>query len=269
MKKILLLSGILLSLFACKKGSGDRPTNTSLSSITVVNPLAHTMNIQSFQFNDGLLTSYTDKTIDSNGGINWESRTYRFNYMSGSNLPYSVDFIDTTREVGSVNGSQGETMGLVYDNSNRLILDTFVASYPGAYVPKVYYRYSGDSLIFGQGPVIPGSYFLIPDGNITTMGGYTYTYSNFANPLKTTSIAKTFAPFFFGGLIGLYMDSYALPVDFISNDLPSMYTDGNGHNTTFTWTKDSKGRVKTGTATNMYWYANAINGPISITFTYQ
>lgn len=268
MKNVLLFSGILLCFISCKKGSGDRTSNTSLSSITVRNPLAHTFNIQQFQWSNGLLTTYTDKTIDSNGGINWESRTYRFSYNNGSNLPYSVSFLDTTQEVGSVNGIQGQTMGIVYDNSNRIILDTFAASYSGQYVPKFYYRYSGDSVIFGQGPAVPGGYLLITDGNISVRG-VSYTYAGVPNPLRNTSIAKTFGPYFFGGMIGLYMQSYALPVDFISNDLPSMYTDGNGHNTTFTWTKDSKGRVNGGTATNMYWYANAINGPVSITFTYQ
>jgi hypothetical protein len=97
----------------------------------------------------------------------------------------------------------------------------------------------------------------------------TYTYSSFDNPLRNASIAKTFAPFFYHGMIGLYMQSYALPVDFISNKLPSGYTDRNGNHTTFTWTKDSKGRVIGGTATNMFWYDRSINGPVTITFTYR
>jgi len=276
MKKILLLSCAILSLFACKKGSGNNAQDASLSAITVYNPLAHSLNIQQFQFSNGLLATYSDKTIDTFSiGVNWESRTYVFNYGVANNLPNSVTFLDTAQEDGSVNATQQQSISLVYDNNNRLILDSVVGTYSGEPEPKWFYDYSADSVIFsfspapGTRPGNPDGFLVETGGNLGAADGWTYSYSSVANPLKNNSLAKTFAPFFYAGLIGVYIQSNALPVDFISDNLPSGYVDVNGNSTTFVWTKDSKGRVSGGTANNMYWYASAINGPVTITYTYQ
>ena len=278
MKSILRLTYAVILLVACKKGSGDNIQNTTLSAITICNPLAHTLNIQQFQFSNGLLVTYSDKTIDTfKTEVDWESRTYTFTYEGEKNLPDGVTFLDTTREVASVNEEIEESFGLIYDNKDRLMLDSGVAAYSGEPTPKWFCGYSGDSVIFSFSPATnpagtpnPNGFLLLSSGNIAANGSsFTYTYSSLANPLKNSSIARTFAPYFYSGLIGIYMQSYALPVDFISTNLPSGYVDGNGNSTTFSWTRDSKGRVSGGTAANMFPSDNSINGPVTITFTYR
>ena len=280
MKKPLLILVTLLSMFSCKKNNSDGGTrSTSLQSIIVYNPTAssyRTLNIQSFVYgSDGRLLTYTDKAIDSslsNGtiGVSYETRIFTFNYSSNVNFPDSYSLTDSDYTSGSnYLMVLHEQNGFVYDAQNRLTADTFNV----ANSTSSRFAYSGDTVLCWE--VIPGSpnsgtfpLLVTENGNVVRNYSTLYMYSSLPNPLQNSTIAVTYQPVFYAGLVGV-STSYGLPVDFISKNLPSSYNDGQGNIAKFNWTTDGKGRVTGGTATNLFPYDNSINGTIYITFNYQ
>ena len=276
---LLILLGIL-ALYSCKKSNSDNvQRSVSLKTIVVYNPTAatyRTLNIQTFDYgSDGRLLSYTDKAIDSIvsggvAGVSYETRIFAFSYSGSTNLPDSYSLTDSNYNSSASNLMVlHEKAGFVYDAQNRLTANTF--DIPNS--TSSLYAYSGDTVLFME--KIPGSplpihglpLMIIENGNLARSYGKIYTYSSVPNPLQNTAIARTYAPIFYGGLIGI-SPSYGLPVDFISRGLPSSLNDGQGNIARFNWTTDSKGRVIQGTATNLYPFDPGLNGTVYITFNY-
>jgi hypothetical protein len=275
MKKTCFLA-IGLFLFGCKKNSPSMTSNAPgrlVSSIVLYNSLAHTLEIQTFAYNGSLLTNYSDKTIDSTGPsqIYIEIRNYSFSY-AGKNSPVSSTFVDTTY-IGSTSPTLvGANYNLGYDPQGRLIIDSGTVAY-GGYTPQTFYNYAGDSISVVNrnpgAPNYPAGVLTISGGNVIKVGSSIYTYGSNANPMYNSAIGSSFAPFFYYGLLAVYLESFAVTPDFFSKNLPiEISSPGSTNKVSFSWVTGADGRVVGGTVSNRHPFSPAINGPEQITFNY-
>lgn len=273
-KTCLLVIGIFL--FGCKKNSPSGTSNAPgglVSSIVLYNPLAHIKEIQTFTYSGNLLTTYSDKTIDSSGApqINIEIRNYSFGY-AGSKSPVSSTFIDSAYVGTTYPILSRVTYNLGYDPQGRLDIDS-VANSTGGYTPMTFYNYAGDSISVintsPTGPNYPAGVMTISGGNLTKVGAGLHSYGSATNPMYNAAIGSSFAPYFYYGLLGVYLQSYSYQVDFISKNLPTEIGGaGSTNNASFSWVTGAGGRVVGGTGNNLYPFSPAINGPVQITFNY-
>ncbi len=275
MKKICFLA-IGLSLFSCKKNSSSGTSNASggvVSSIVVYNPLAHILEIQSFTYNGNLLAGYSDKTIDSTGPsqIFIEIRNYSFAY-AGANSPVTSTFMDSAWLGTTSPTLDGANYNLGYDPQRRLVIDSGAFDIAG-YSPKTFYHYAGDSISVmnsSQGaPNYPAGVMTISGGNLIKVGAGLYSYGSNPNPMYNAAIGSSFGPYFYYGLIGVYLQSYGYQVDFISKNLPTeIGSTASSDVASFSWVMGAGGRIVGGTGNNLYPFSPAINGPVQITFNY-
>lgn len=267
-----------VSFYSCTKNSPADPFPTHIGNITVYYPFAHTANIQQFLFYKALLVQYTNETIDtSNTEIDAETRVYTFKYPPTGILPSSVTFVDSAIFGVDTLNSGAPPFVFVFDKNDRLITDSSIIPF-ASYTSHVNYSYSADSIVFNQdiagSPDIRIGGIALINGNMAGMSGLnftygsTYTYGSTPNPLHNSQIGNTYGPYFLGGIIQAFRNSYGLPVDFISENLPSRAVDATGLVTTFQWTMGPNGQVAGGTATDLYAYALG-HGAALITFTYQ
>src|SRR5580693_7659410 len=148
MKYTLVLLLAAGALFSCKKSSsGGNSHTSSLKSITIYIPGAHTIDVQTFTYSGAALAEYRVASADTaNSTILQETRVYSFQYTSSPSLPASSTFqVADTQGVNVQNGG-GLPENFIYDNNNRLIEDSSLPS--GGQSVYNLYDYIGDSVSF-------------------------------------------------------------------------------------------------------------------------
>jgi len=268
-KPVLFLIAATL-FFSCKKNSSGTSTRApDLKSVNIYYPICHCGNTQTFTYSGTQLTQYTSELYDSSYDslIAQEIMVYTFQYLTSATLPYSASLQIPVPQYFI----PPATYFFQFDKQNRLIEDSTNDQIYNSYV---YYAYTGDSVTFKDSLFSSGAYLNSGvndvNGNLTSLLGYTVTYGSAPNPLYDPAIGNTFGTYFIAGLLSSYPNDKALPLDFISQNLPVSWNPNNGNPmATFSWTTGQDGRVTGGTAINALWSYAGITDTARITFTYQ
>lgn len=259
MKKLLLIFGVAVILFSCKKSASTLSSQSGLvSSNTSYFPSAQGKVITYLGYDAGQqITHFSWYDYDTSGGIaDLDSVAYDFTINAATNLPSS--YIMTGWE-SSLSNSYVETHNLSYDAQGLLVKDTTITGQanPGDSAAD-YFSYSANRIIVNQysmyaydtldgttgwGCTAIDTINLV-NGNIVDQEeyyqngpqwllDYSYNingYSNYANPLYNSNFSNSIA--------ALFLDANLM--DCLSKNLTS---DDGAH-----WITDPSGKVISGSA---------------------
>jgi hypothetical protein len=255
MKKITLMAGICLLLFACKKSStspagNSAQTSGQLASIRIYSPSVPSLIVDTFVY-DGkknmLRAGYAAYDSVIAGAPYIDSGSYYFTFNSGSQVPASYRII-SSKEILLPGPPvlQDETHGLSYDSEDRLIGDTLLVNRVSSNTvdAMTWYAYAGTSIVGATGDTpdsidITDSLVFNSAGNLVReadiagplsspydTSSYTVSaYSPYPNPMYNVTNALN---------IGIFLLNNGI-VDAASKNLPA--------DNIAKWNLDSSGRV--------------------------
>jgi YD repeat-containing protein len=267
MKKLLLILGVAVILFSCKKSASTASPSALVSSVVYYNPSTQNSVTFNLKYNSSQqITQLSYYSYDTSGGTPYlDSGTYYFTVNAATNLPSA--YMINSRKTGYTSNDI-ETHDLFYDGQGRVIKDTMISGQanPGDSVAN-YFSYPSNRILvrdysmyaydpvngYGWGASAVDTINL-SNGNIINQNEYEQdgtgwdpqysyivnSYSNYANPFNNPHFSNSLGP--------LLRDQNS--IDCVSKDLPS---DGVLH-----WTTDSGGKVVSGLS---------VDGTIT-TFTY-
>lgn len=272
--KILMLLIALILLFSCKKNHGPTTSKSGMATSYTTNSQSGFDQVSQtdslyFDANQNL-TKIRIIFYETRSGI-IENDTSSFNFTINPATGLATSYTVMTHYSP---GSEPETEShnLIYDNQNRLIMDTTITKQNDpVYQSSVHFTYAGNMAIcseynltvsLGYAPIAVDT-ITLNNGNISRQVHYEHAgsdslvfdaansmainnYSGFANPLYSQRLSSSLGVFFRRQYLRL-MPSY---MDCLSKNLPS---DG-----IVKWTTDANGRVISGLTAD----------GITITFTY-